>query len=591
MEKFCIMRDSVDSVIKQWRADQSLESVLDSINSGKARPVVDWLADCIVSAGLDGLELCWASDVDGPNGECNWNTAYQAIQMFWPEISRNNGPDQISIYESWAKRAEGKRLSLKPGRALRRIFPTLPDTILEKLVDSFKRKFDLSQFELIWGDSRADFAFAYDNRNSAQSNNIRYESYRKSMSSSCMRYSPGDFGNGTKFHPAEFYASPDFRILYAKLKGTERVSARVIVRLNDNYSPVKYSHAPIYGMSDNAIDAIEMELNRVNSSPADDDSENWRGARLLNIPIGQNRSLACYMDCGPCKGFLDSDEEYIILDYSGDIGLCSTSGFCQATPKFVCCICDESLDEDFASSDDDGNPYCDECYSERFGYCESCEETCVRDEMQTGYYVTHSGRFESREICRDCARRHYTRTTEGNDSDEYWTDDSVVQLANGEYISPRDFESGDYFISDSDEGIYSDDERAELPNGEVWTIDQARDAGLIEFNDSWISPEDLESIIRDERESQSRIGDDDSAPILPGLAMLADRNPEESGLINYTTNESLYLAKYPQIGKLWKANGETWYYWTPRPISYSGIDSTREFPTLAECVANIRAEQ
>lgn len=68
----------------------------------------------------------------------------------------------------------------------------------------------------------------------------------------------------------------------------------------------------------------------------------------------------------------------------------------------TCQHCNDELDEDETYVTPYGEIFCHDCFYERYSYCDSCDETCGRDEM---YYIEREGM----DVCERCYERDYSR--------------------------------------------------------------------------------------------------------------------------------------------------------------------------------------
>jgi hypothetical protein len=82
------------------------------------------------------------------------------------------------------------------------------------------------------------------------------------------------------------------------------------------------------------------------------------------------------------------------------------------------CECDVHEDEIYYSPNDE--PYCRDCFYERYDYCARCDEIEYRDSL---YYIEHEGH----EVCEHCLDSNYTRCDE---CDEYYRHHEITNLDN-----------------------------------------------------------------------------------------------------------------------------------------------------------------
>ncbi len=588
--------DQIANISKWWKGEESARDYgLPDSNTGLS----SWLADFAVR--YDIADSISYDDV-GPFQFCNYADIIESLNCFDPEISRVKGADQIIIYQSATKRGLQLRLALNPGKAIRRIFPTIPDKYLDRAVDEFKVKFDSGSYEIVWGDSREQFKRAYLWNNTDRTANIRFTDWRKSQANSCMRHDFEDRGLGG-VHPCEAYASGDFQILFAINKTNGLVSARCVVR----NKPKLY--APIYGTNDNAIDLLEAELASQDYVRADSDYRPFNGARLLKLDVKPGYIAAPYLDVGPTRiDVPDSDDEFVILTSNGDREFGCTSGLFKLNTCY-CYNCGDSINRSQSSCDDDGNYYCDDCYSERFTYCPECEDTCETEDLETVWFMDGSGFADSQRVCPDCRRNNYTRIDTGHDNGRYWRDSDTVETGSGHTISQRDCDDN-YFLSDHSNEYWPSDERVETEDGEVITEDEARGLGLIELEcGDWGKP-DANAIAESMLQKAGRVLVDKTLlEFKQGQYLLFDNLtnsaysveceetelPTLGGLIFWPAIESVTLLKYPAIKKIESECGRVWFeFESGRYVSYAGNlttfrDETFQFETLAECVAAFNA--
>jgi hypothetical protein len=87
---------------------------------------------------------------------------------------------------------------------------------------------------------------------------------------------------------------------------------------------------------------------------------------------------------------------------------------------FICQHCGDEIDEDETYTTPHDEIFCQDCFYERYNYCDGCDDTCWRDEM---YYIEREGI----EICESCYERDYSRCD--GCGDDYPHD----EIANAEY--------------------------------------------------------------------------------------------------------------------------------------------------------------
>jgi hypothetical protein len=104
--------------------------------------------------------------------------------------------------------------------------------------------------------------------------------------------------------------------------------------------------------------------------------------------------------------FSKYDKREFVLSNQGryDTSLDTTNGIdynsLLCSSKNLCCCCGGPVDEDEVYYNDDGECYCETCFSENFNYCEYCQEYV---HINNGRYTTDGF------VCDYHLNRHYTR--------------------------------------------------------------------------------------------------------------------------------------------------------------------------------------
>ena len=213
---------------------------------------------------------------------------FRRLLIFQPYMSELK-PGNIALFQSREKMDSNKETSMNPGRALKLMFPELPDDDVSFLVDKIRGTLVTSDYKLAVGSERKDFKHAY-THDQEDYQNPGTTHYRKSLANSCLRY---DFDH-LECHPAEAYASGDFRIIWVENEHGE-IGARCVAYQNPEGV---LNSGPVYGCTDPAIDIIENYLidNKANTKS----DASWVGARLLRIPhANSERFVGPYLDLSP----------------------------------------------------------------------------------------------------------------------------------------------------------------------------------------------------------------------------------------------------------------------------------------------------
>jgi hypothetical protein len=347
------------------------------------------------------------------------------MQLFNPRVS-SKFQGKISLYMSKKDKERDRLTALRPGRALKIMFPDLNDKDIALLVDKFNKEFPVVSLSLHTGKDEESFIKAYSYEQSVMQNVYTTDS-RKSLANSCMRMRP-EHENLPK-HPSAAYASGDFLSVWTEDEAG-RIASRCVVYLKEDSKP---QAGPVYGTSEIAIDMIEAHLATMDCVLYD--NAYWHGAKLLYIPC-RGGALAPYLDHEKC---LTIDGDYLVIsdggDCDGDFYADNYSGILSGgTP---CCECSDSLSPDDIYTSDDGNCYCESCYNDIFARChESGEEYPINDmeTVRTAKYrwgweeglVYCPGDYDYVQVDGYWYASHLTVETEqGNtyveDSDEYFT--------------------------------------------------------------------------------------------------------------------------------------------------------------------------
>lgn len=335
---------------------------------------------------------------------CDMNMdMWTVIRCFAPRPAVNDA-SKISIYANESDHSRNRRLVIKPGRFFRRIAPALPDAIIEKLVDRYRREKVTAELTLKESESADDFQHAYTG-DAMQQHNLS-ASGAKSLALSCMRH------DSFRIHPSRAYASGDFKIAWLE-NAESQIAARVTIQHKKQGaeldSPIA---APVYAATD---EAAKMLISYCESIGAVFNRPH-KGARLAAIRIG-NGFVMPYVDNGPSYCRESSNSRYLILTDNGNFSTRETSGYVSDGPEVTCDDCGAYVHEDDSFSSDSGHTFCETCYNERFVSCDRCGDTVSREDLTEVFqWQFHYRRRESIHVCETCRDDHYSET----DSGEYW---------------------------------------------------------------------------------------------------------------------------------------------------------------------------
>ena len=367
---------------------------------------------------------------------------------------------KISVYQSRKDFDSDRQVAMKPGRAIKLMFPELEDAKVLMLVDTFLDKYATREYTIHTSQDAEMFKKAYSGDQVA-TQNINHSEMHKSLACSCMRYTFKD-GNGPMNlprHPVEAYASGDFTIVYTE-DSEGLISGRCVVCTLDTEN---ITHGPIYGACVGAIDMIEHHLRTMGSTPACDGD--WEGARLLAIPHNEDENIfiAPYIDVEPRSL---TAGQYLVIDRSGDIDANCYQGVLNSGER--CHDCSQHVDEyETHYSEHTGYTYCSDCYYEDHFFCEYIQEDCHVDESIRVFYIVH-GNVE-------CDLAHNSVDLEEDvalcSDGEHWKIDECHYCEDeDEFISPNSMKN--YFFSSWDGELYHNDRKVITENGDDVTKEE-----------------------------------------------------------------------------------------------------------------------
>ena len=405
------------------------------------------------------------------------------LRCFAPRRSKRFAP-KITMYQSARDRFERNReVAMKPARTFSMMFPELEHKQIIELTDDYLNRFAVRKLFIKEGTDAKDFVKAY-SWTQAPTDNISTTYQRKSSASSCMRY---DFEH-LPVHPVTAYASGDFKMLWTE-DADGKIASRCVVRVMPDG---QYRGAPIYGVSEQAIDMLEHHIKSTpNGEYGADDA--WVGARLLRQPTEDDPDAfyAPYLDPEPRR--LTDDGEYLVIDDCGAIDASSYQGVLNANDCH-CENCNVGLsDDEYYFSEYTECRYCNDCYYDEHFYCEYADADYHVDQSYMVYvpYGSRTGYTEER--VSDWAVEYGDEFVYCDNDDEYWHIDLAYFCEHEDfYISQRGIDAGTYFISDWDGEVYPDDQMATTDTGDTVSIQEAKDDNLEydETNNIWNKKEE-----------------------------------------------------------------------------------------------------
>ena len=372
------------------------------------------------------------------------------INHFCPKT--NEEELTVGIFLNNQDKERDKRSWMKPGRAFRRMFPELSDVYLERLVDEFRERFTPANLTLHVGTKPHDFNFAY-SREHAPYQNPHTTDGRKSLANSCMRYG---FDNLPQ-HPAEAYASGEFKIVYTT-DDNDRVASRCVVWCPPDGTFKVWQAAPIYGVNEHALDLVEKYLDENGATKYEDGSE-WSGAKLKAIPHDRGY-IAPYLDCNPRSLEVSDCGKHLVCSRYGEIDASDYSGILGG-PAYECTCCGGGISEEGAyyNGHCDGC-FCEYCFSEENTFCEETQEYWPNDEV----VLINSHRYDFY-VHQD----HLDNYVFVESRNEYWSIDDVetnVEDCDSTWYFVRILDIDDFVWVESESCYYHVDRAPQEPEEE-----------------------------------------------------------------------------------------------------------------------------
>lgn len=415
----------------------------------------------------------WAYNIETAEG---YTYANSVVTLFWPNVDPEV-PGHIVMWPNEKAREKGRagRITIRIGRGLKKMFPCLTDKEVAYIVDAFNVGFSPREFVVKTTKDAEQIGKVFKSP-SAKYENPYTTSARKNLAQSCMRYS----FECEKYHPAEAYGSGDFTLFYSEEiqggKSTGKIGARCVVYTK----PEKWICAPVYGVSEQAMDQI---LDYIAGENPDvkfyDYSSNWTGARLLKIKREKDCIIVPYVDVEPqIARDIEDDDDYVVIGSPGNYHLSHTCGYSYRENTKSCCCCDEIVRDDDIYNGDNGGIYCEQCYYDNHFSCECCGDFYPDEDRQD----VRVGRY-SEGWCSHCVRVHAVETHTG----EIWVSRLTLETVDGVIISEDELEDGDFFVSDWDGEVYSINVVRYLEDGSSVSITEIEDHNLCPFNETiWV---------------------------------------------------------------------------------------------------------
>jgi hypothetical protein len=356
-------------------------------------------------------------------------TGIDVYSSFNRYIAANYADGYIEGFTSLSDIYRRRPVKAKAGKFIRKIFPFMTDSEVEKAVQNLKEQFSPLEFDIVMGNDAESFRYAYVTEHTPKRSPKfeRGDYYPKRLDCSCMR---GDNFEGWKQHPAEAYAHSDLAIVYAKQKGKDYIGARVIVW------PDKKTCQSIYTADDEATRVISEYL-KANGYK----ESGIRGAKMSKIHYRGDYYLMPYIDG---EDFVEDCEDHFVIGQGG-IALCGTSGRVSVVPMAYCDDCGDMYEESELESIN-GECYCPSCRYNNLIWSDLMDSYVRRDEVcesgngdiatsdyfeSNGYVIDYRGTYQDESECVEFDDEyyhntdHYIKSVDGEyyheDSDEYQT--------------------------------------------------------------------------------------------------------------------------------------------------------------------------
>jgi len=326
--------------------------------------------------------------------------------------------------------ARGKRISLRVGRWLsRHISPTLANKLTDGQIETIAARFPMvrnctCRLEIVSGNDACDI-------------------YERGDISSCMTG-----GSDRDKHEATFIGNEDRlrmvvgnggKALRAKLWKHDTQPGWTIDRIYWTEDGTGFTHAERSLMED----AVARWL-------ADNSHPVHTGDYCTTINHHAGNPLPY---CDKVSRFGRLSDTRIKFHPNGRHDGHHTDGTDESRPNCRCCNCEAAIDEDDAQSHD-GDAYCEDCYSDRFTYCDETGEDEPSDD------VTYDDVHDRSILGRNSARLRDGRITHEDNATEldrdlygrgeYALTDDTCETENGETILAEEA----VFLDDGDRGYH-----------------------------------------------------------------------------------------------------------------------------------------
>jgi hypothetical protein len=350
--------------------------------------------------------------------------------LHFAHVSTEDGA-KIAYTEDAVKGQADRQTRIKPGKYLARFYSDVLSTEeIARLSAEYSKTYE---------DNVLRFATTADD----------WERVYVDGPSSCMSKPASSYDGPC--HPVRVYAGPDLQLAYLERNGD--VTARAIVW------PERKTYTRIYGDQVRLQDMLEE---------AGFSEGGLDGARLVRK--GYNGGFVLpYVDY--VDGATD-DGTYLVLD-GGDLACDQTNGLSD-NAGMRCTCCNSFTDEEDGRCDNDGEFHCDDCYSERYSYCEYYEEDMPNDGFQEVIVRVRSFGAVTQWWCSDAGDNH---AFECEQNGKLYHEDMRVMMANGEAWSTVAFEEHGATCEATDDN-YPAEDCVQLEDGTTWSKEHFEEHGV-----------------------------------------------------------------------------------------------------------------
>ena len=257
------------------------------------------------------------------------------------------------------------------------------------------------------------------------------------------------------------------------------------------YIDRRYCDGYLPGIKDPLIRSLKRQLETAGKPVL----QVWKGDNIVGVDCIEKPIQFCldrdgdYMPwCDSIRYVVEYDDDTVTLSTSERSGreICQDqSGYDITQERMKCCECGCRWSEDDDRLNDNGDRYCESCWSDNYSRCEWSEEDCPTDKVDSVRVYSYDSRYRQRRpipgsfpawstmsICDDVLRDDFTKLSNGS----YCHNDLVVEDNRGNYHAP---DSDDYVTTEDGEP-YNPNDVVQLVNGECHPTENC-----IEVDGAW----------------------------------------------------------------------------------------------------------